>query len=177
MKITLTNVRLSFPALFKGRAFEEGDDPKYEATALMGKESNQTKKLGKIIKDMIEGSFDAKDRKKVQSCFKDGSVKEDTDGYSDEIMFIKASSKKRPTVVDRDLAPVTEEDGVIFGGCYVNMAIRLWVQDNKWGKRINAELLGMQFVKEGESFGESPFKAEEAFSAMDDSEEEDYSDI
>ena len=177
MKVTLKNVRLSFPAIFKGRAFQEGDDLKFEATALMEKGSSQAKKLEKAIKQMVADKFESKDIKKVQLCLKDGADKEDTDGYGEEVVFIKASSKKRPSVVARDLSPVTEEDGLIFGGCYVNMAIRIWIQDNKWGKRANAELLGLQFVKEGESFGESPFKADEAFDAMDEEDEEDYSDI
>jgi len=29
----------------------------------------------------------------------------------------------------------------------------LWAQDNQFGKRVNAELLGVQFVRDGEPFG------------------------
>lgn len=178
MNITLKNVRLSFPSVFTGRAFQEGDIPKFSATALMQKEDSQTKKLHKLIEKFIADNFEKKDIKKVKVCLKDGAEKEDIDGYGEEIDFLSASSKKRPAVVARDRSPLVEEDGVIFGGCYVNMAIRIWAQDNKWGKRVNAELLGVQFVKEGEPFGEGVFKAEAAFEDLsDEGDDEDYSDM
>jgi hypothetical protein len=31
--------------------------------------------------------------------------------------------------------------------------VELWAQDNQYGKRINASLGGVQFAKDGESFG------------------------
>ena len=54
---------------------------------------------------------------------------------------------------NKDKTPLTEDDNVIYGGCYVNAIIELWAQDNNYGKRINANLLGVQFHKDGEPFG------------------------
>jgi hypothetical protein len=34
----------------------------------------------------------------------------------------------------------------------VNASIELWCQDNNYGKRINASLRGVQFLKDGEAF-------------------------
>ncbi|MNP74169.1 hypothetical protein D3C76_1710040 [compost metagenome] len=32
------------------------------------------------------------------------------------------------------------------------MIVDIWAQDNSYGKRINAQLQGIQFVKDGEAF-------------------------
>ena len=68
-------------------------------------------------------------------------------------MSIKASTKRRPIVINRDKSPITEDDGIIYPGCYVNAIIEVWAQNNAWGKRVNANLLGVQFVADGEPFG------------------------
>jgi hypothetical protein len=74
-------------------------------------------------------------------------------------------------VVDANLNPLTAGDNVIYAGCYCNVTVRLWVQNNKWGKSVNAELRGVQFVKDGESFGAAPVKAEDEFKPIADSED------
>ena len=69
-------------------------------------------------------------------------------------MSIKASSTKRPIVIDRDKSPLTEDDNRIYAGCRVNAVIELWAQNNNYGKRINASLLGVQFFKNDEPFAD-----------------------
>lgn len=91
-------------------------------------------------------------------CLRDGDTKMDKegevrDGYAGHA-YIRASNKKRPTLVDRDGSPLTEADGRPYSGCYVNVILDLWAQDHpKGGRRINAMWMGAQFVKDGESFG------------------------
>lgn len=164
--VKLPAVRLSFPHLFKPHAMEEGQEPKYSATFLLDNEEH-----GKLI-DQIEALIDrlALDefKKKIsfKRCLRDGNEKLELEGYGDGKFFIPAARKTRPAVVDRDLTPLTEEDGKIYAGCYVNATIRLWVQDNNWGKRVNAELRAVQFLKDGESFGAGPVKVEDEFDAL-----------
>lgn len=44
--------------------------------------------------------------------------------------------------------------GDVYSGCYVNVIIRLWAQDDDdYGKRINASIEAVQFWEDGESFG------------------------
>jgi hypothetical protein len=96
----------------------------------------------------------------------DESGREELEGK----MVIKASTKKRPMIIGKDKAPITEDDNIIYGGCYVNAVISLWAQDNSWGKRINATLLGAQFHSDGEPFGDAGIDAG-AFDAFPDTEE------
>jgi len=165
--VKLPNVRLSFPHLFEAYAME-GSEPKFSANLLLDIEHH-----GKLI-DQIEALIErlALDefKKKVplkHRCLHDGNEKLDTEGYGDGVFFISASRKTRPPVVDRDLSPLTAEDGKIYAGCYVNATIRLWVQNNKWGKGVNAELRAIQFVKDGESLGGAvPVNVENEFDAL-----------
>jgi hypothetical protein len=95
----------------------------------------------------------------------DGDDKE-YQGYADHVC-IKASTKKRPTLVNRDKTPIVEEDGILYGGCYVNASIDVWVMDNSYGKKVLASLNAIQFVKDGEAFGSKSEGADD-FEDLDD---------
>lgn len=166
--IKLECVRLSFPHLFTPHAMEEGQEKKYGAVFILDNEKHD-KTLTLLEKTIDRLALDFWKKKiHFKSCLRDGNDKPEMDGYGDGVMFISAIRKTRPAVVDRAVNPITEEDGIIYAGCYVNATIRLWVQDNKWGKRVNAELRAVQFVKDGESFGAGPVNAEDEFTSLED---------
>ena len=71
------------------------------------------------------------------------------------------------------MTAVVEEDNIIYGGCYVNASISFWGQNNKWGKRVNANLYGIQFSKDGEPFGLGPVDVSEDFDDISNIAEED----
>lgn len=162
--VKLPGVRLSFPHLFKPHAME-GSEPKFSATFILDNVKHAT------LLDQIEALIDrlALDefKKKVSlkhRCLHDGNEKLDIEGYGDGVSFITSRKKTRPPVVDLDLSPLTEEDGKIYAGCYVNASIHLWVQNNKWGKGVNAELRAVQFFRDGESLGgAAPVNVEDEF--------------
>lgn len=166
VEVKLTNVRLSFASVFKRKSFGEDDaNPRFAATLLMDKRRQEDQI--RLCEDAIDDAKFAKwgDRqpalKSEKLAFRDGDD-EDYDGYQGH-MFVAARSDRRPKVIDRDRTPLTEDDGKIYSGCYVNAIIRFWAQDNKWGKRVNASLEGVQFVKDGEAFtGGAPLD-EDAF--------------
>lgn len=167
-QIKLIDVRLSFPDIWKAKAVQEGSDPKFGAHFLLDKEEHedQITELKKAIWVLAKGKWAEKaaemlKKGKLHVCLHEGSDK-DYDGYGEANMYVSASSSKRPLIVDRDRSPLAEDDRRPYAGCYVNAIIRLWVQDNQFGKRVNAELLGIQFSKDGEAFGAAPL-SEDAF--------------
>jgi hypothetical protein len=163
--VKLKNVRLSFPALFKAKAFNEGT-PKFSCVLLLDKKKNaaEIEAIERAIDEVIEEKWPKGRPKNMKpSCLHDGDEKEDTDGYGDKVMYVSASSVKRVPVVGADMSPLTEEDGKPYAGCFVNASIRLWAQDNEWGKRVNAQLRAVQFFKDGEPFGEKPADPEKEF--------------
>lgn len=171
--ITLPAVRLSFPHLFTPHAMKSPDggaeqEPKFSATFLF--DNNEHGALLDRIDAMIDRLALDEFKKKVgfKRCLRDGNEKSELEGYGDGRSFITASNKARPGVVDRRLNPIAESDGIIYAGCYVNATIRLWVQNNNWGKRVNAQLRAVQFLKDGDSFGAGPVDATQEFEAIDE---------
>jgi hypothetical protein len=175
-QIKVTEARLSFPDIWRPKAIKSGKgepgEPKYSCHFLLDKKehADQIKSLKQAIFAVAKEKWGEKTKEmitkgKVTVCLHEGSDK-DYDGYSEENMFLSASSGKRPTIVDRDKTALAEDDRRPYGGCYVNGIVRLWVQDNNFGKRVNAELLGIQFVKDGEPFGAAPL-ADDAFDDLD----------
>jgi hypothetical protein len=172
MKIRLKGVRLSFPALFKPKSVEEGQEPKYSAAFLLDNErdAGQIALIERTIERCKKEKWLDKIPKGVKVCLHDGDEKE-FEGYSEDNKFITSSSSRRPVVVDQKLEPLTESDGKPYAGCYVNCTLRLWAQDNKYGKRINAEIQAVQFFKDGDSFGAAPVNAEDEFEEVDGDED------
>ena len=163
MKVMLKNVRLSFPDLFEAVEFKTGDGkPRFNATFLIERGSENDKKIEAAIVEAAKEQFGAKYEKLVAGmrgnvhkfCYLDGDLKE-CDGY-EGMNYLAAHSKIRPKVLDADKTPLTAQDGKPYAGCYVNGVIRVWAQDNKFGKRINASLEAIQFVKDGEPLGAPP---------------------
>ncbi|MBE0469618.1 MAG: DUF2815 family protein [Methyloprofundus sp.] len=166
MKIKLQNVRLSFPSLFRKAVFQ-GEETKYEATFLLDKELHADKiiEIQRAIAEKIKTELKGAKVSADKLCLKDGDEIA-YDGY-DGCWSLKASNNKRPMVIDRDKSPLTEDDDKLYAGCYVNAVIELWAQNNGFGKRINANLLGVQFVKDGTPFSDSVTASVDDFDDFD----------
>jgi hypothetical protein len=166
-EIKLKNVRLSFPSLFQ-RAVFQGEEGKFEATFLLNKveHAETIAEIEAQIKQRIAVDLKGAKLGADKICLKDGDEIEYA-GYAGH-MSIKASNNKRPLVIDRDKTPLTEDDNKMYAGCYVNAIIDLWVQQNSWGKRINANLLGVQFLKDGEPFSDGANASADSFDAFGD---------
>lgn len=169
MQVKLTNVRLSFPDLFVPKAVQPGSEPKYGAAFLLDKTTDaaQIDLIRKAMFTIATEKWGTKLPPTLKKCLHEGSEKT-YDGYGPDNMFLSASATVRPAVIDRNRAPLTKEDGRPYAGCLVNVVVRLWAQDNQFGKRINAQLQGVQFAGEGEAFGSAPFNPNEHFEAAPD---------
>mgnify|MGYP002632570453 FL=1 len=167
VNVKLNNVRLSFPALWEAKQGPDANSKSsYQAAFIMDKKSNAAdiKAVQDAIATVVRESFKGKVPPKI--CLRDGAEKE-TDGYGPTVMFLNARSDRRPGVVGRDMAPLTKDDGKPYAGSYVNATIRVWAQDNQYGKRINAALRAVQFVKDGAPFGEGNVDVAQEFTALD----------
>ena len=94
-----------------------------------------------------------------KTCLRDGDTKE-YDGYAG-MDYVTARNPVKPSAFDKNGDETEKADGLIYSGCYVQARIELWAQDNKYGRRINAKLLGVKFEKDGDAFasGSGPAKA------------------
>ena len=172
-RLMLKSVRLAFPALIEPSSYGEGE-PAYSATLIMDPDQAEAvdKALAAVAKDKWGAKADAQLkalRASGKVCLRDGDEKAEYDGFEGK-MFVAARSKTRPTVVDGQRNPLTERDGRIYAGCYVNASIEIWAQDNAYGKRVNATLRGIQFVRDGEAFGGGRPAAADEFDEIEESE-------
>lgn len=173
--IRIDNVRLSYPHLATP---QEGDDgsKKFGATFLLDKDihSETAEEIKKIAEKMAK-------EKKVKVPSSKYFIKDGDEEFSDkpecENMFVVvAREKKRPVCRDKDKEEIDVDDieEIMYGGCYVSALINPWVQDNKYGKRVNANLRSLKFIKDGEPFGAERIDDSEAWddeSDWDDEEE------
>lgn len=157
-RVTLLDVRLTFPNVFEAKVVNGQGEPKFSATALFAKTHPQLAEIKAKILEAATTKWGAKAGevlKQLQAadkiCLHDGDAKSDYDGYAGSF-FINASNKIRPTVIGGGpdgRAPTTAAEGKIYSGCYVNMIVDFWSQDNSFGKRVNASLMGVQFLRGG----------------------------
>lgn len=191
MKLKIVNARLSFPVLFEPEQFQGTGPACYacnllvssaDAKAFVGDmdANNKTVYSKQIALDAaIEqvGKEKWKEKwaavkkaivTKDASCLHDGDSKPQYQGYPGAyFLSCRAQEDQRPSVVDARGKPLTAKDGRIYSGCYVIALVEIWAQDNSFGKRINAQVRGIQFYRDGDAFG--------AGSAASDDEFEDVS--
>jgi hypothetical protein len=168
MKLVLNHVRLAFPNLWVATPFKEGDKPKFKAAFLIGADDPQVDTIEEVIAKVAEEAWAQKAKAILGSirgnvnkfCFQNGDNKAHLDGYAGH-WYISASSKARPLVLGRRKEILTEQDGIVYGGCYVNASLDLFAYDNS-GKGMACGLRGVQFDAEGDAFaGGTPASPDE----------------
>ena len=158
MKVKLSNVRLAFPVLWEAKTVNGEGKPAFSASFLIDPADPQVKALNTAIEQVANEKWGAKAAailKQMRATDKvalhDGDLKSNYDGFPGNL-YVSARSTTRPLVIDKDKSPLTEQDGKPYAGCFVNASVELWAQDNNYGKRVNATLLGVQFVRDGAAF-------------------------
>ncbi len=158
MKLKLKNVRLAFPQLFEATTVAGEGKPAFSATFLIGPADPQVAAINKAIDDTANEKWGAKSKALLTQmraadkvCLHNGDLKATYDGFAGNL-YISARNQVRPTVVDADKSALVAADGKPYAGCYVHAVLEVWAQDNQYGKRVNATLMGVQFYKDGDSF-------------------------
>ncbi|MDY7579379.1 DUF2815 family protein [Herbaspirillum sp. RTI4] len=181
MKITITNVRLAFPNIFEPKVNEQGK-AQFGAAFIFAADHAVKKQLDKAIDEVGQAKWGATKwpamKKQMMAgdnlLIHNGDAKASLDGYEGNL-YVNAYNTVRPTVVDRDTSPLVAADGKPYSGCYVNAVLDIWAQDNQYGKKVNAQLQGVQFSKDGDAFAGGGKAAEasdfEAISEGADAEE------
>ena len=153
--VRLRMVRLSYPHLFKAKGFGRKNEgtPKFSATAIIDPETRSGRDNIQRLEDAIAAAKEDKWGSKIPKikddriCLREGDRDDDA---SRDMMIVPASNEARPTVLDQDGNEVTAADDVVYAGCYGDMIVRIWAQDNDYGQRINASLEGFRFREDGE---------------------------
>ena len=181
-KIMLRNVRLSYEHIFTPTKFDDTQEAKYSATFIIPKDHAD---LAAVKKAMFEAgqekyptAFTSTSWPKGFTCsLKDADTETDNMG---EVLaeknpaykgcyILEANSTRRPVVFDRRKAAVTEEDSIIYSGCYVNASLNAaGYEYGKIKKGVKCYLNGVQFVADGERFGSDATNDFDALDGADD---------
>lgn len=175
MEVKLKNVRLGpFPQLFEAAAFKGEGDPAFSAVFLIEPGSENEKAVQAAITGAAVEKWGAKANAIVASliakdmvCLHDGvhkAMKYDAFAGKKYVSCRNAQFPDgtilTPKVFDNVADPqtgkpriVTAAEGRIYGGCYVNALVDVKAQDNQFGQRVNARVLGVQYHGEGDAFG------------------------
>lgn len=184
-RVLLKNVRLAFPQLFEPRIDPDSGRKSYGAAFLFSWDHPQLDEIHRAMDAAGRAKWGDKwpAQKKVlekqdRLALHDGDIKAKYAGYEGHV-YINASCGEGspPTVVDRARNLISRSDGVIYAGCYVNASLDFWAQKDhpKGGSRINAQLRGVQFFKDGEAFSAGrPADANEFEDMSDGSDADDF---
>ena len=175
--IYLSNVRVSFPQLVEPKITKNDNGSEraaWSADFILPPDSQQYKQVmqqymtlanekwkerAQTIMQMIQA-----DRK--SRCYGNGAEKVNKttllpyDGYEGNA-YVSAISNRQPQMIQPNGQPVDASNSMayqaiargIYGGCYVNAAIRLWLQENTHGRGVRCDLVAVQFSKDGDAFG------------------------
>ena len=195
MKLHLNNVRVSFAnGLYQMQKAGPTAEPKYGADFILQPDSVVLRvnadgsKTKTTLKDaelaVATEAWKANGAKVLaglegsKKAIRDGNKRTNAagdvyDGYADT-WYVTAKSKTRPLLVDQHRQPVTEEDGTIYSGCYVNAIVELYPNTKPTEKGVFAGLKGVQFVRDGDAFGGGAPAAANEFDAVDGADAGDF---
>ena len=178
MIVILKNVRLSFPDLFRpGKPLNEGDTPKFGGQFIFDTDSDAAKVAKAAFAEEAKTVFGENWKaivgamEKSKKCIrngdenlnKDGAVR---DGYAGKL-YLVARNKAKPLLignrkVDGVFPTLTEADGRPYSGCFVNVKVDIKAMKarDRIPNQIFAQLLTVQFVSDGPSFGAATGTAE-----------------
>lgn len=170
-------VRLSFLNAYKTKAFK-GNAPKFSATGLMDPsnkihQASMAELKAETTVLLQQGGLNKQQLDAL--CFGDGTKKfqknpKTYEAYNGKWYVVSSNTAdNRPHIRNRLNKPVNEgEPGAPYAGAYGILGVTLWLQDNEWGKKINANFIIVQFVKDGEKFGGNGVDVDGAFQALDE---------
>lgn len=166
-QVFLKNVRIAFiDRLWTAGEYEAGDTKfRRSATFIIDDDSENSKKLKAAIMEVATEQWKGKAKNMIEELSKEKGkfcVQKDKktqagdiyDGFEGKLALTgnRAAKQGAVLVVSRNGRDVIgENDGIIYGGCYVNANIEIYVQTGKH-TGIRCSLLGVQYNAEGEAF-------------------------
>lgn len=178
--IRIDNVRGSYVHLDKPYVGQMNDGnegvPKYSLVGILPKDTHEEAK--NLIVSVINAMCDEKKAKvaKDKKFIRDGDDQE-KDEYANA-WTVSAREERKPKCRDRNGSLVEDREDIaemFQSGYWFNILIRPWFQDNKYGKRVNAGIAGVQFVKKDETFGSGSIDDSDAWDTVD-SDDDDFDD-
>lgn len=165
--------RISFANIWEPKAINDGEE-KYSVSCIISK--SDTKTIAKIQQAIEAAKEDGKTRRwggkippNLKLPLRDGDIdRPDDDSYVDA-MFINATSKDAPQIVDRKKQTITDPM-MVYSGCYCNVSVNFYAFNANGNRGVAAGLGNVQFVKDGDRLS-GKASADADFDELDDDED------
>ncbi len=154
--------RVSYAQVFQPKSFKEGQEAKYSLVMLFDKDTDlKTRhKNGKLnLKEAVHNAMveaHGKDKtkwpKNYKSPFRDGDEEKPGQQGYENVIFVSATNKNRPGVVDAKRNVITEEDNTFYSGCYARASLQAYWYDTMGNKGVAFALLNVMKTGDGEPF-------------------------
>lgn len=163
--------RVSFPAVFKPKAFE-GQEAKFGVTMIFPKKTdlNSLKKIARNAATEKWGPDAKKWPKFKYPTFRDGDEeKGDDPSYADSI-FCTAKSKLQPGLVDSKRQAILNERD-FYAGCFARAEIIAYAYDTAGNRGIGFSLQNIQKTRDGDRLSGRK-DAEDVFDEVEDASDD-----
>lgn len=180
-KVVTGKVRLSYPNLFKARAAEEGQDPKFSVEILVPKSDTRTVEKIRAAQNAAAASDKGRKalgdsaptwgsekfpHKKFTDTLRDGDDDDENEGRPERaghwFMNVRSSAQYKPGVVNKDLEEVSDQSEV-YGGVYARVSMTAYAFSTQGNKGVSFGLNSVQVLGYGDSFGTAREDAAEVF--------------
>lgn len=172
--LMLEDVRIAFPELFVPKQVNNQGKAAYSACFLMPPSHPVVMKVKTAIATVAKAKWPTEYAEILPAlvagdkvCLHNGDMKANYDGFPGNL-YVSARGQMAPLVIGQDPnVKLTALDGKPYSGCYVNAQVAIWAQQNQYGKRVNAQIRGVQFLRDGEAFGAGAVSAPDDFEPVD----------
>ncbi len=101
----------------------------------------------------------------LMSPFRNGTEKEQYDGYGEGVIFMNSKTEQRPGVVDANVVRIIDPED-LYAGCYAQADVNPYAWSYMGKNGISFGLKNVQKIAEGEPIG-GGVSAESSFDAID----------
>lgn len=187
--IYITGARLSFPHLIEPQKqmTEKGERISYNCQLIMAPSDPCFAQFMTKVQELAVAKWKEHTAQVLQiintdrklRCYGNGAeiINKKTfqpyDGYVGGV-YITCGRDTLPQVIQADGKPIDPSNTLayqsltrgMYGGSYVNAAVKPWMQENKHGRGVRCDLIAIQFARDGIPFGEGATDASGYFGAV-----------
>jgi hypothetical protein len=169
-KVITGKVRFSYAHVFEPSAISEGDDKKYSVSILIPKKDLETlakvKKAVEAAKQGGKGKWNGKIPPVLKLPLRDGDAERPDDEAYEGMMFLNASSKNKPGIVDENTDPVMSKDD-FYSGCFGRASVNFYAFNVSGNKGIAVGLNNLQKLEDGDRLSGGGSSAADDFGSDD----------
>ena len=172
-KVITGLVRFSYPHVFTPDSINGGEE-KYSVSLIIPKSDKDTiNAIKTAIKTATEegktSKWGGKVPAKLDTPLRDGDIEREGDDAYSNAYFINPKSTKRPTVVDRKVNEIVDQDD-FYPGCYGRASISFFPYEAAGNRGVGVLLNHVQKIEEGERL-DGIASADEDFDILEDDDD------